>query len=96
MKLINSLQLIQLSQLNLEPLEKSPLTGINSPFTVTPISAGAPSGCIVSQAQLRSLTDAGFSKMTCPFGVVIAGTPRWDEGSMLYSANIVANLLDPE
>jgi len=96
MKLINYLKLIQLSQLNNEPLEKSPLTGITSPFTVTPISAGAPAGCIVSQAQLRALTNAGFSKITCPFGVIVAGTPRFDNGSMLYSANIVAQLLDPE
>jgi hypothetical protein len=42
------------------------------------------------------LLNSRFSKIVCPFGVVVAGTELYPVGNMHYAAKVVASLLDPE
>jgi len=38
----------------------------------------------------------GFTKIVCVWGVVVAGIPTMPDSNMLYAANVVAELMDPE
>ena len=38
---------------------------------------------------------AKFTKMSCPFGVVIAVDPTYPDSMVKYASNLVANILDP-
>jgi len=51
--------------------------------------------CNISNEQFDALLATRFKKMVCPFGVVIAGTSLFPSPNIHYTANVVANLLDP-
>jgi len=38
----------------------------------------------------------GFAKLSCVWGVVIAGTKDMPDNNLLYAANVAAELLDPD
>ena len=40
--------------------------------------------------------DAGYSKFTCVESILIGGTDSFPDNNILYTANALASLLDPE
>jgi len=37
-----------------------------------------------------------FTKLACPYGVIIAGTKDYPDSYIEYGSNIVASMLDPD
>lgn len=48
----------------------------------------------MTESQYNSLASSRFTKIVCPFGVVVAGTSLYPVSNMHYAANVVASLLD--
>ena len=42
------------------------------------------------------MTAAKFTKFVCPFSVLIGATDRYPDNNLLYSANALAYILDPD
>ena len=38
---------------------------------------------------------SGFKKITCPYGILISASSSYPDNGMIHTANIIANLLDP-
>ena len=80
-------------------LEKYPYTGIVSPFPVLPISSTTKllsAECGYDQPFQDMLVNAGFRKVVCVWGTVVAGSPRMPDANMQYAANVFAQFLDPD
>lgn len=79
-----------------DSISSFPSLSISSPFNVE--STTTPTGpCAALPSSLRnSLQDNGFSKVICPFGVVIAATATYDNKWLQFAANSLANTLDQD
>ena len=74
------------------------LSGVTSTFKVADISvtASADPLCGSWSIATRASLTAIYSKYVCAYGVLIVGTAAYPDENMLYAANLVANVLDPE
>jgi len=52
--------------------------------------------CDMREEQYTALRNSRFTKLICPFGVVVAGTELYPEANLHYAANVVGSLLDPD
>ena len=85
-----------------EPLVQTrEIAGVTSPFKVykgdefwNDVEKLCPGNPKIKEAQ-SALTAAKYTKFTCPFSVLIGGTENFPDNNMLYTANILAYLLDP-
>ena len=44
----------------------------------------------------KAMKARGFTKVACPFGVLVAGTDGYPENDLKFGANVIAEILDPE
>jgi len=52
------------------------------------------SKCQLRNNLAKSLTANGFTKVMCPFGILLVATDEYPDELLKYGANIVANLVD--
>ena len=67
---------------------------ISSPFDVYAVDDTC--GCQVPPKKAKAMKARGFTKVACPFGVLIAGTDGYPENDLKFGANVIAEILDPE
>lgn len=77
------------------------IEGVTSPFQIykgddfwNNVDSYCPGNEKIKQSK-DALINAGFTKFTCPFSILIGGTDKFPDGNMLYTANVLAYLLDP-
>ena len=44
----------------------------------------------------KDFIDAGYTKFTCVYGILIAGDANYPDNNLLYAANVLAVLLDQD
>ena len=73
---------------------------VSSPFQIYTIDSASMNTlidkCSLSNLQYRDLMGSQFSKAICPYKVMIVGTKDYPDSYLLYAANLVGNLLDPD
>jgi len=67
----------------------------DSPFEVFDVDLSE-GGCDVPNNKAKKMKKAGFIKVACPFGVLIAGTEEYNDEFLLFGANVLANILDQD
>jgi len=72
-----------------------PSIDVESPFEVFMVD-DEDGGCEVSSQRAERLKEAGFTKVACPFDVLIAGTDNYKDEYLLLGANVLANILDQD
>jgi hypothetical protein len=50
----------------------------------------------MSVDQYQELLKSRFKKLICPFGVAITGTKLYSNSNLIYTAKVIANILDPD
>ena len=45
--------------------------------------------------QTQGLIKGGFTKVTCPYGIIVAGDPTYPDSMINYASNTIANIIDP-
>jgi hypothetical protein len=52
--------------------------------------------CEISKEQFAEMLNSRFKQLICPFGVAITGTKLFSESNLIYTAKVIANILDPD
>jgi len=74
-----------------------PSTKIRSPFNVYPVDTiiGG-GGCDVPTNKANAMKSMGFTKVACPYGILITGTNNYRDDYLQLGANIIASILDQD
>mmetsp|Transcript_12984 Transcript_12984/g.15233 ORF Transcript_12984/g.15233 Transcript_12984/m.15233 type:complete len:431 (+) Transcript_12984:38-1330(+) len=71
------------------------LSHVKSSFKIyTVAGAKKKSKCKLHGKLAKSLTNNGFTKVMCPFGILLVATEKYPDELLKYGANIIANLID--
>lgn len=74
-----------------------PSTKIRSPFNVYPVDTiiGG-GGCDIPTNKANAMKSMGFTKVACPYGILITGTDNYRDDYLQLGANIIASILDQD
>lgn len=73
------------------------LSSVQSSFKIYTVAAAKKRNkCKLSKILAKSLTGNGFTKVMCPFGILLVATDRYPDELLKYGANLVANLIDKD
>jgi len=71
------------------------LSTVKSSFKIyTVAQAAKKTNCSLTKKLQNSLKKNGFTKVMCPFGILLVATTKYPDELLKYGANIVANLID--
>jgi len=72
-------------------------TKIVSQFNVYPVDTTiGDGGCDVPTNKANTMKSMGFTKVTCPYGILITGTANYPDNFLQLGANIIASILDQD
>mmetsp|Transcript_30552 Transcript_30552/g.36312 ORF Transcript_30552/g.36312 Transcript_30552/m.36312 type:complete len:346 (+) Transcript_30552:79-1116(+) len=78
-------------------IDLDPFPHVESSFEIYTIDKGNElNACMMHSDLVSSLQKNGFTKVVCPFGILLFATDEYPDNLLKYGANIIANMIDAD